>query len=431
METPDTEREDTTPEAESPDEAASATTPAVPRDLWPFIALESATLIAGVGNGVATVALPWLTLQLTNDPAAAGVVVAAGAVPTLFASLASGVIIDRLGRRRTSVGSDVFSATSAAMIPLFSLLGILTYPLVLIASALGAVFDAVGVTARESLLPDVAARTRLPLERVNGVHEASWGLAYLIGPGIAGLLIGAIGADNSFWTMFAGFAVSAVLVGTAKMPRPPARTGEPQHWIADALDGLRFVLRDPAIRATTVLSTISFTLAYSVIAVVLPVIFERQDMPEALGLLFVVYSAGGIVGALGYSALASRVPRRAGFVIGLLATVPVAGVFAFPTSYPVQVVALALAGFLAGAVGPISNVVLQERTAEQMRGRVLSVVFSFAYAIFPIGYVASGFMIREVGIAETAAAAALISAVVAIWAMFTPALREMYAPPPV
>jgi len=428
METPDHEREDAAPEAELPDESASATTP-VSRDLWPFVALESATLIAGVGNGVAVIALPWLTLQLTNDPAAAGIVVAAGAVPTLFASLASGVIIDRLGRQRTSVGSDLFSATSAAMIPLFSLLGILTYPLLLIASALGAVFDPVGVTARESLLPDVAARARLPLERVNGVHEASWGLAYLIGPGIAGLLIGAIGAEYSFWAMFAGFAVSAVLVGTAKMPHPPIRTGEPKHWIDDALEGLRFVLRDPAIRATTVLSTISFTLAYSVIAVVLPVIFERQDRPEALGLLFVTYSAGGVVGALGYSALASRVPRRAGFVIGLLATVPVAGVFAFPTSYPVQVVVMALAGFLAGAVGPISNVVLQERTAEEMRGRVLSVVFSFAYAIFPIGYVAAGFMIREVGVAETAGAMALISAVVAIWAMFTPALRQMYAPP--
>ena len=143
-----------------------------PRDLKPFIALEAATLIAGAGNGVAAIALPWLTLQLTNDPAAAGIVVAAGALPTLVASLGSGVIIDRLGRQRTSVGSDIFSAVSAAMIPLFALLGMLTYPLVLIASVIGATFDPVGVTAREAMLPDVARRARLPLERVNGIHEA-------------------------------------------------------------------------------------------------------------------------------------------------------------------------------------------------------------------------------------------------------------------
>ena len=172
------------------------------RDVRPFLALEAATMIAGTGNGVAAIALPWLTLQLTNDPAAAGLVVAAGAVPTLIASLASGVIIDRLGRQRTSVGSDVFSAVSAAMIPIVGLLGVLTYPLVLVASVVGATFDPVGVTARESMLPDVAKRAHLELERVNGVHEAVWGLAWLIGPGVAGVLIAAVGAVASFWAMW-------------------------------------------------------------------------------------------------------------------------------------------------------------------------------------------------------------------------------------
>ena len=81
--------------------------------------------------------------------------VAFGALPQLAASLASGVIIDRLGRQRTSVGSDLFSAASAAMIPIFGLLGVLTYPLVVLASVIGAIFDPVGVTAREAMLPNV------------------------------------------------------------------------------------------------------------------------------------------------------------------------------------------------------------------------------------------------------------------------------------
>lgn len=399
------------------------------RDLAPFLALESATLIAGIGNGVALIALPWLTLQLTDDPAAAGVVVAAGALPTLFASLASGVIIDRLGRKRTSVGSDVFSATSAAMIPAISLLGILTYPLVVIASALGAMFDPVGVTARESLLPDVAKCARLPLERVNGVHEAVWGLAYLIGPGIAGLLIGAFGAVNAFWAMFVGFVASAVLVGTANMPAParPA-DDEERHWLTDALDGLRFVAHEPAIRSTTVLSTIAFTIAYSVIAVVLPVIFERQNMPEALGLLLVAFSAGGVVGGLAYSAVGPKLPRRISFVVGMLATVPVGLMYAFPTPYVAQVFVMVVSGFLTGPVGPISNVVLQERTAEVMRGRALSMVFAFAYALFPIGYVAAGFLVREAGIGWTAGLMAAGCALVTLWSMFTPALDGIVSP---
>lgn len=399
-----------------------------PRDFKPFIALEAATLIAGAGNGVAAIALPWLTLRLTGNPAAAGIVVAAGAFPTLIASLGSGVIIDRLGRQRTSVGSDVFSAVSAAMIPLFALLGMLTYPLVLIASVIGATFDPVGVTAREAMLPDVARRARLPLERVNGIHEAVWGLAWLIGPGVAGLLIAAIGAEQSFLAMFVGFVASAVLVGTACMPTPPPRTHPPQHWLTDALDGLRYVWREPAIRSTTILSTISFTLAYSVIAVVLPVVYERLDQPQRLGLLLMAFSAGGIVGALLYSAVGTRSARRPVFAAGLVAAAAMSAAFVFMPAYWVQITVMVVTGFVSGPVNPIVNVVLQERTAEELRGRALSMVFAFMYALYPLGYVAAGFMINAVGIPWTFGIMAIGCALTAVWSMGTPALRGINAP---
>jgi MFS family permease len=398
------------------------------RDLLPFIALEAATLIAGTGNGVASIALPWLTLQLTGDPAAAGLVAAAGAIPTLIASLGSGVLIDRLGRQRTSVGSDIFSAISAAMIPIMGLLGILTYPLLLVAAVIGAIFDPVGVTAREAMLPDVAKRARLELERVNGVHEAVWGLAWLIGPGIAGLLIASIGATDSFWAMFIGFVVSAVLVGAAVMPTPPMVQSD-QHWFTDALDGAKLVLREPAIRSTTVLSTISFALSYSVIAVVLPVVYQGLDRPKELGLLFMVFSAGGVLGALVYSAVGTRLPRRPVFVLGLFAAAAVAGVFAYSPDYWIQLLAMAAGGFLTGPVNPIVNVVLQERTHEAIRGRALSMVFAFAYALFPLGYIAAGFMVKGIGAERTFSIMALGSTLVAIWAMLTPALRGMNSPP--
>ena len=338
------------------------------RDVKPFIALEAATLIAGIGNGVAAIALPWLTLQLTNNPAAAGVVVGVAAIPTLIASLASGVIIDRLGRQRTSVGSDVFSAVSAAMIPVFASLGMLTYPLVLAASVIGAVFDPVGVTAREAMLPDVAKQARLPLERVNGVHEAVWGLAWLIGPGVAGILIATFGAEKAFWAMCAGFVVSAALVGLACLPTAAARAETGQHWFTDGLDGLRFMLGEPAIRSTAVLSTIGLTFAYSVIAVVLPVVYERLDQPKELGVLFMVFSAGGVLGALGYSAVGTRFPRRPAFVAGLAAAAAVAGAYAFSPPYWVQIIVMAVGGVLTGPVNPIVNVVMQERTDEEMQG---------------------------------------------------------------
>lgn len=338
------------------------------------------------------------------------------------------MIIDRLGRQRTSVGSDIFSAISAAMIPVFSLLGILTYPLVLVASVVGAVFDPVGVTAREAMLPDVAKRARLPLERVNGVHEAIWGLGWLIGPGMAGVLIAAVGAELSFWVMFAGFVASALLVGLAVMPTPPPRVHVKQHWIKDALEGAKIVIDDPGIRSTTVLSTIIFVINYSVVGVVLPVIYERLDQPRELGVLLMAFSAGGVIGALLYSAIGPRLPRRGTFIAGLIATSMLVAVFALDPAYWVLLVAMAVGGFIAGPISPIANVVLQERTSEEVRGRALSMVFAFAYALHPIGYVTAGFLIRATSVTFTIVVAAVVTGVAALWSLLTPALRDLKPP---
>ncbi|MDZ4170226.1 MAG: MFS transporter [Coriobacteriia bacterium] len=397
-----------------------------PRDLKPFLALEAATLISGTGNGVAAIALPWLTLELTNDPAAAGLVVAVAALPQIAASLGSGVIIDRLGRQRTSVGSDVFSAVSAALIPLFGLLGVLTYPLVMFASVLGAIFDPVGVTAREAMLPDVAKRGRLSLERVNGLHEAVWGLAWLIGPGVAGVLIGLVGATASFWVMAAGFVLSALLVGAVCMPTPPARQTE-AHWLAEALDGWRCMLENPAIRSTAVLSTIAFTIAYSVVGVVLPVVYKGLDQPEALGVLFMVYSGAGVLGALVYGTQGARISRRAVFLVGLVTTAMVPVAYAFAPGYPLQLAVMAVAGFFGAGVNPIVNVVLQERVPDEMRGRVLSALFTLAYVGFPFGYAAAGFSIKAMGETATFTWMGVATVLVVVWGAVTPALKHIEA----
>jgi MFS family permease len=143
----------------------------------------------------------------------------------------------------------------------------------------------------------------------------------------------------------------------------------------------------------------------------------------------VVFSAGGVLGALVYSAIGTRLPRRPVFVVGLFAAAAVAGVFAYSPPFWVQLLAMAVGGFMTGPVNPIVNVVLQERTHEEIRGRALSMVFAFAYALFPLGYIAAGFMVKGIGAEQTFSVMAFGSALVAVWAMITPALRGMNGPP--
>ena len=128
--------------------------------ITPFVLLEAAVVASGAGNGIASVAIPWLILERTGDPAAAGLVGAATALPLLLSSLFSGAVVDTLGQRRTSMLSDMLSAISVAAIPVVDFILGLDLGLIMVLAVVGALFDPAGATAREAMLPSVAARGR-------------------------------------------------------------------------------------------------------------------------------------------------------------------------------------------------------------------------------------------------------------------------------
>ena len=70
--------------------------------------------MSALGNSIAGIVWPWIVLERTGDPAAAGLVAAAVAVPSvIFASL-GGYRIDTVGRKPMSVISDIISGASVA-----------------------------------------------------------------------------------------------------------------------------------------------------------------------------------------------------------------------------------------------------------------------------------------------------------------------------
>ncbi|HEX2288177.1 MAG TPA: hypothetical protein VHH31_05415, partial [Gaiellaceae bacterium] len=123
------------------------------RRLWPLLALETATALGGIANGIASVAFPWLVLELTGDPSAAAAVGAVTLIPLLATSLISGTIVDLVGRRVVSVTSDLLSLMSVAAIPLVDAWIGLGIGWIAALAVLGATFDPAGITAREAMLP--------------------------------------------------------------------------------------------------------------------------------------------------------------------------------------------------------------------------------------------------------------------------------------
>jgi MFS family permease len=242
------------------------------------------------------------------------VVAAATALPLLPGSLLAGTLVDALGRRRVAWLADAASALSAAAIPLVDATVGLTVPVLVALAVLGALFDPAGLTARETLLPAAADAARWRLIRVNGLREAVFGLAYVVGPGIGGVLVAAVGAPGTLWASAAAFAVSVGLVACVRV----SGAGRPSRrirgvWRATG-EGLRFVWRDRLLRTLALLSVAIVALYLPVEGVILPALFVADAAPERLGLVVMAMSAGGLAGALGFGTVGHRLHRRAAFI---------------------------------------------------------------------------------------------------------------------
>ncbi|MGF1663598.1 MAG: MFS transporter [Kineosporiaceae bacterium] len=366
----------------------------------PLVAVEATTLLSGVANGITTVALPWLVLEETGSAAGAGVVAAAAAVPLVVASFLAGALVDRVGRRVSAVGADVLSALAAA-IPVVALVGDLSITTIAVLAALGAVFDPAGFTAREAMLPAAARAAGVRLERVNGLHEAVWGASFVVGPGVGGVLIGLVGAGSTLWATAAAFVLAAIVMAAVRIPgggRPDRPAGARPGVLGDVREGLVFVWRDRMILSVALFTTLLAGTYLPIEGVLLPVHFEALDAPSRLGGVLLVMSLGWVAGSLLYGAVGHRLPRRATFLLSALGTALALVPMAFLPPYGVILASGALTGLLYGPLNPIMNLVMQVRTPERLRGRVIGVVTSIGYAAGPVGYLAAGPLVDAAGL---------------------------------
>ena len=400
------------------------------RSWRPFVALEATAVLSGTANGITMVAFPWLVLQTTGDPRAAALIAAVTALPLLASMLFAGVVVDRLGRRAVAITSDLLSMLSVVLVPVLAATVGLGFGLLLLVAALGAVFDPAGTTARETMLPAASRAAGLSLERANGIHETSYSVAFLVGPGLGGVLIGLVGTTATFWATAVAFAMSAALMAVTRMPASsrPARSSAALGIWSSTRTGLTFLWDDKVLRTVAILTALLVGVWLPVEGVVLPVLFNSVDQPEHLGFVITAMSAGGVIGALGYTAVGPRLRRSTSFVVSLVGcAVPIVAM-AFLPPYPVLLLLGALSGVFFGAVNPITNLTMQNRTPEALRGRVVGVMGAAAYAAGPIGYLVAGPLVAAWGAQAVFLLLAVLLLVVSVATAFLPTLRRLDDP---
>jgi H+ antiporter protein len=396
----------------------------------PALLILFATLLATAGTGISLVAFPWLALQHNDSARDASLVAAAMTLPLVLSTLVAGTAVDFFGRRRVSLVSDSLSGTAVAAVPftawLFGAEAINVAELAVLAF-FSAAFDPAGTTARQSMLPEAAARAGWSLDRTNSVYEAILNLAYIVGPGIGGLMIATVGGINTMWVTAGCFGLSFLAIGALRLEG----TGKPHHatrpdgLVSGVAEGLRFVWNLRVLRTLGLIDLFVTALYLPMESVLFPKYFSDHHQPAQLGWALMALGVGGVVGALGYAALSKHIRRRTAVLTATL-TFGVAAVgIAFLPPLPVILVLCAVTGLVYGPEQPIYNYVMQTRAPQHLRGRVVGVMTGLTFAAGPLGLLVAGPLADAAGLRVTFLVLAVPILLIGLIACGLPSLREL------
>lgn len=368
----------------------------------PVVLLEAANVTSGVGNGIVMVLLPWLVLERTNSPAAAGLVAAVSTIPALIIIPLVGAAIDKYGRKPLSVISDIASGLSVIAFPIIGWLVGLNLASIIVLAIIGASLDPAGYTARKSLIINAARAGNVRLESLNGIHEALFAVGWTLGPLAGAILIGVFGAEQAFWIPGGLFVIAAACILAMRVPdagRPVAVDGEvPVSGWRGLTRGISALWADRALRTLTIAIMVLAGVYLPTESVLLPVHFEALDQPTGLGIVIGALAGGSVIGAFAYGWLSARMTQYRIVQLALIGT----AVGIVPMSFLPPLPLLALAGFVLGLswgpMQPLLNTLVQRRVPDGEQGRVFSVQLTAFYVFPPIAMFATGAAIEQWGI---------------------------------
>ena len=159
--------------------------------------------------------------------------------------------------------------------------------------------------------------------------------------------------------------------------------------------------------------------------VLFPKYFTDRNEPAQLGWVLMALSLGGLLGALSWTVLSRIASKRAVVLTAVLTYGAAAVAIAFLPPLPVILALVAVVGLVYGPIGPIYNSVMQTRTPAHLRGRVVGVMTSMAYAAGPVGFTLAGPLVDTFGLQVAFLALAVPILVIALACPWIPALREL------
>jgi MFS family permease len=356
------------------------------------------SLVSNVGTWMQRVAQDWLVLVLTDSPAALGITTGLQFLPILLFSAYAGVVGDLFPKRRVIAVTQMGMALTAGVLGVLAVTGAVQPWHVYVLAFLFGTGTAFDGPNRQAFVSEMVGPDHV--SNAVGLNSASFNLARIVGPAVAGLLIAwfGSGAFATGWVILLNsISYVAVVAALLQMRQDELHTPEPVARAKGMVrDGMRYVRSrsDVMLILAIVFCAGTFGLNFQMTTAIMATQVYGKGADE-YGLLGSVMAVGSLCGAL----LAARRRRiRQRLVIGAAVVFALVEIAAgmMPT-YLTFMVVLPLCGLSALTMITAANSYVQLAVDPQMRGRVMALYMAIFMGGTPLGAPILGWVAEAFG----------------------------------
>jgi MFS family permease len=371
-----------------------------------FLLLYLGENVSLLGDQFYLIALPWLTMQVTNSTISLGIVLMAAAIPRAVLMLVGGVVSDRFSPRLVMLVTNFIRALLTIL--LTAIVGFQAtqlWHLYLFAISFG-IADGFFIPAAKSIVPSLVTKEQLVAS--NTLSQGTSQLILLIGPALGGLLIATSGIATAFAIDAATFMFTTVTLllmkGSLKsntittkeafdsLIENPTSTGKIVTLIVGIREGLNYGWHNSSLRAVLlVLVMLNFLFVGPLQVGTISLAHSRfPGGAVALGIMNSAWGGGGLLGTLMPQFL-PHLPRL-GILMLSLASIQGFGLFllSFIPNILLASVTIAVLGLCSGCFTVVGITWIQKRTPPEMLGRVMSLGMLSSFGIAPFSYALAG-----------------------------------------
>ena len=373
-----------------------------------------------IGTWMQNIGQSWLVLELTHSALKLSIITMVQYLPMMLFSLYAGILADRFSKRKMLIFTQSMLALLAAILASITFFRIVAYWQLLILALLLGTVNTIDIPTRQSFVIELVGKE--DLTNAIALNSSIFNLGRIAGPAVAGLLIGMIGIAPCFYINAVSFI--GVIYNLWKI-RLPAKAGKRIEFVSaksvssNIKEGLGYINQKEIIKLPLLLLAVISTFVMN-FNIVVPVFAKQVLNQNATGYGFLMTSMGigSFLGSLSLVARSRKNPKLRYMLSGAFGMSMLLILLAFEKSYQLSCITLFATGFCTILFTNLVNTTIQLNSANDVRGRVMSVYALVFGGVTPIGSFFTGQVTELAGVEGCMMISGMIGALATAYIVF-------------